>query len=192
MTSKPPPPACSRPRCAKLHRLCEDPGSLQGVGCRQGCRLPDHRRRRPRSAGVRLLRDNVVIHEGTLKTLKRFKDEVKEVHPGRNAAWPSRTTTTSVQAMSSRSSSAKKSSGRWPDKKGACPRWTFSFAEKPVPEKGWTWTLVENQVRLAPGHWFRRFSQLPRVMRSIPYRLPADIFRRASVSPLRRPVLKLT
>ena len=32
--------------------------------------------------GVRLLRDNVVIHEGTLKTLKRFKDEVKEVQSG--------------------------------------------------------------------------------------------------------------
>ena len=35
-----------------------------------------------RSAGVRLLRDNVVIHEGTLKTLKRFKDEVAEVQSG--------------------------------------------------------------------------------------------------------------
>jgi translation initiation factor IF-2 len=32
-----------------------------------------------RGAKVRLLRDNVVIHEGMLKTLKRFKDEVKEV-----------------------------------------------------------------------------------------------------------------
>ena len=32
-----------------------------------------------RGAGVRLLRDNVVIHEGKLSTLKRFKDEVKEV-----------------------------------------------------------------------------------------------------------------
>lgn len=31
-----------------------------------------------RGAKVRLLRDNVVIHEGSLKTLKRFKDEVKE------------------------------------------------------------------------------------------------------------------
>jgi translation initiation factor IF-2 len=35
-----------------------------------------------RGAKVRLLRDNVVIHEGTLKTLKRFKDEVKEVKSG--------------------------------------------------------------------------------------------------------------
>jgi translation initiation factor IF-2 len=32
-----------------------------------------------RGAGVRLLRDNVVIHEGKLKTLRRFKDDVKEV-----------------------------------------------------------------------------------------------------------------
>ncbi len=35
-----------------------------------------------RGAGVRLLRDDVVIHEGRLKTLQRFKDEVKEVREG--------------------------------------------------------------------------------------------------------------
>ncbi|MEC7577016.1 MAG: EF-Tu/IF-2/RF-3 family GTPase, partial [Pseudomonadota bacterium] len=35
-----------------------------------------------RGSKVRLLRDDVVIHEGTLKTLKRFKDEVKEVREG--------------------------------------------------------------------------------------------------------------
>ncbi|MDG2355029.1 MAG: translation initiation factor IF-2 [Paracoccaceae bacterium] len=35
-----------------------------------------------RSAKVRLLRDNVVIHEGSLKTLKRFKDEVESVQSG--------------------------------------------------------------------------------------------------------------
>jgi translation initiation factor IF-2 len=35
-----------------------------------------------RGAKVRLLRDNVVIHEGALKTLKRFKDEVREVKEG--------------------------------------------------------------------------------------------------------------
>lgn len=35
-----------------------------------------------RGAKVRLLRDNVVIHEGTLSTLKRFKDDVKEVKSG--------------------------------------------------------------------------------------------------------------
>jgi translation initiation factor IF-2 len=35
-----------------------------------------------RGAKVRLLRDNVVIHEGTLKTLRRFKEEVREVREG--------------------------------------------------------------------------------------------------------------
>ena len=35
-----------------------------------------------RGAKVRLLRDNVVIHDGTLKTLRRFKDEVREVKDG--------------------------------------------------------------------------------------------------------------
>ena len=32
-----------------------------------------------RGAGVRLIRDDVVIHEGSLSTLKRFKDDVREV-----------------------------------------------------------------------------------------------------------------
>ena len=35
-----------------------------------------------RNSRVRLLRDNVVIHDGTLKTLKRFKEDVKEVKSG--------------------------------------------------------------------------------------------------------------
>jgi translation initiation factor IF-2 len=35
-----------------------------------------------RGAKVRLLRDNVVIHEGKLKSLKRFKEEAKEVMKG--------------------------------------------------------------------------------------------------------------
>ncbi|MGE5514202.1 MAG: translation initiation factor IF-2 [Bacteroidota bacterium] len=35
-----------------------------------------------RGAGVRLLRDNVVIHQGELAQLKRFKDDVKEVREG--------------------------------------------------------------------------------------------------------------
>lgn len=35
-----------------------------------------------RNGRARLLRDNVVIHEGTLKTLKRFKEDVKEVKSG--------------------------------------------------------------------------------------------------------------
>ena len=35
-----------------------------------------------RNAGVRVIRDNIVIHEGRLATLKRFKDDVKEVSKG--------------------------------------------------------------------------------------------------------------
>ena len=35
-----------------------------------------------RNAGVRIIRDNIVIHEGKLATLKRFKDEAKEVTKG--------------------------------------------------------------------------------------------------------------
>ena len=53
---------------------------VSGVGKVAGCLVTEGIARR--SAGVRLLRDNVVIHEGTLKTLKRFKDEVKEVQSG--------------------------------------------------------------------------------------------------------------
>jgi translation initiation factor IF-2 len=53
---------------------------VSGVGKVAGCDVTEGVARR--SAGVRLLRDNVVIHEGTLKTLKRFKDEVKEVQVG--------------------------------------------------------------------------------------------------------------
>ena len=53
---------------------------ITGVGNVAGCLITEGVARR--SAGVRLLRDNVVIHEGTLKTLKRFKDEVKEVISG--------------------------------------------------------------------------------------------------------------
>ncbi|GGD21698.1 translation initiation factor IF-2 [Sinisalibacter lacisalsi] len=53
---------------------------VSGVGKVAGCLVTEGIARR--SAGVRLLRDNVVVHEGTLKTLKRFKDEVKEVQSG--------------------------------------------------------------------------------------------------------------
>src|SRR6056297_3449670 len=53
---------------------------VSNVGKVAGCLVTEGVARR--SAGVRLLRDDVVIHEGTLKTLKRFKDEVSEVISG--------------------------------------------------------------------------------------------------------------
>lgn len=45
-----------------------------------GCKVTDGLVRR--GAGVRLIRDSVVIHEGELSSLRRFKDEVKEVNAG--------------------------------------------------------------------------------------------------------------
>ncbi|MCX8502435.1 MAG: translation initiation factor IF-2 [Beijerinckiaceae bacterium] len=50
------------------------------VGKVAGCLVQDGRVER--GAHVRLIRDNVVIHEGKLSTLKRFKDEVKDVGSG--------------------------------------------------------------------------------------------------------------
>ena len=54
--------------------------SITKVGKVAGCRVTEGKVER--GAGVRLIRDNVVIHEGKLKTLKRFKDEVAEVPAG--------------------------------------------------------------------------------------------------------------
>jgi translation initiation factor IF-2 len=54
--------------------------NITKVGKVAGCYVTEGEVRR--GAGVRLLRENVVIHEGKLKTLKRFKDEVKEVKQG--------------------------------------------------------------------------------------------------------------
>ena len=54
--------------------------NITKVGKVAGCRVTEGKVER--GAGVRLIRDNVVIHEGTLKTLKRFKDEVSEVQSG--------------------------------------------------------------------------------------------------------------
>jgi translation initiation factor IF-2 len=54
--------------------------NITKVGKVAGCMVTEGSVRR--GAKVRLLRDNVVIHEGALKTLKRFKDEVREVNQG--------------------------------------------------------------------------------------------------------------
>jgi len=50
------------------------------VGSIAGCRVTDGTVER--GANVRLIRDNVVIHEGKLSQLKRFKDDAKEVSSG--------------------------------------------------------------------------------------------------------------
>ena len=54
--------------------------NISKVGKVAGCRVTEGVVER--GAGVRLIRDNVVVHEGKLSTLKRFKDEVKEVPAG--------------------------------------------------------------------------------------------------------------
>ena len=53
---------------------------ISKVGKVAGCRVTDGVVRR--GAKVRLIRDNVVIHEGKLSQLKRFKDDAKEVTAG--------------------------------------------------------------------------------------------------------------
>jgi translation initiation factor IF-2 len=54
--------------------------NISKVGKVAGCRVTEGVVER--GAGVRLIRDHVVVHEGKLSTLKRFKDEVKEVPAG--------------------------------------------------------------------------------------------------------------
>ena len=54
--------------------------NISKVGKVAGCKVTEGVMRR--GSKVRLIRDNVVIHEGELSTLKRFKDEVKEVQSG--------------------------------------------------------------------------------------------------------------
>lgn len=54
--------------------------NIRGVGTIAGCSVTDGKIMR--SSMVRLLRDQVVVHEGKLASLKRFKDDVREVGTG--------------------------------------------------------------------------------------------------------------
>ncbi len=53
---------------------------VSGVGTIAGCYVQDGKIQR--NAQVRIVRDGIVIHEGVLSSLKRFKDDVKEVAAG--------------------------------------------------------------------------------------------------------------
>ena len=53
---------------------------VSGVGTIAGCYVTDGKVQR--AAQVRIVRDNIVIHEGVLSTLRRFKDDAKEVSSG--------------------------------------------------------------------------------------------------------------
>ena len=54
--------------------------NIQGVGTIAGCYVSEGKIQR--GSLVRLLRDQVVVHEGKLASLKRFKDDVREVTAG--------------------------------------------------------------------------------------------------------------
>jgi translation initiation factor IF-2 len=54
--------------------------NISKVGKVAGCQVTEGQVQR--GAKVRLIRDNVVVHEGTLSTLKRFKDEVQDMRAG--------------------------------------------------------------------------------------------------------------
>ncbi len=53
---------------------------VSGIGSIGGCYVTDGKIQR--SNQVRIVRDGVVIHEGALASLKRFKDDVREVATG--------------------------------------------------------------------------------------------------------------
>ena len=53
---------------------------VSGVGTIAGCYVTDGKVQR--AAQVRIVRDSIVIHEGVLSTLRRFKDDVREVASG--------------------------------------------------------------------------------------------------------------
>ncbi len=72
---------------------------ISKVGKVAGCRVTDGNVER--GAHVRLIRDNVVVHEGKLSTLKRFKDEVKEVVAGQECGMAFENYRTCASATSS-------------------------------------------------------------------------------------------
>ena len=53
---------------------------VPNVGAVGGCYVQDGKIQR--NAGVRVLRDGIIVYEGNLASLKRFKDDVKEVAQG--------------------------------------------------------------------------------------------------------------
>ncbi len=60
------------------HATVRSPLRVSGVGTIAGSYVTDGKIQR--NAQIRLLRDNIVIHEGKISSLKRFKDDAKEVN----------------------------------------------------------------------------------------------------------------
>ena len=53
---------------------------ISGVGTIGGCYVTDGKIQR--NCEVRIVRDGIVVHEGMMNSLKRFKDDAKEVPTG--------------------------------------------------------------------------------------------------------------
>ncbi|MBQ8587957.1 MAG: translation initiation factor IF-2, partial [Clostridia bacterium] len=62
------------------HAEVRDTFKVSGVGTIAGCYITDGKV--SRNSQVRIVRDSIVIHEGVLSSLKRFKDDAKEVATG--------------------------------------------------------------------------------------------------------------
>ena len=62
------------------HAEVRDTFKVSGVGTIAGCYITDGKV--TRNSQVRIVRDSIVIHEGVLSSLKRFKDDAKEVATG--------------------------------------------------------------------------------------------------------------
>ena len=73
--------------------------NISKVGKVAGCRITDGKVER--GAHVRLIRDNVVVHEGKLSTLSASRTRSRRSSPARNAAWRSSPTRTCAWATSS-------------------------------------------------------------------------------------------
>ena len=73
-------PAEGRPHHATLAGRGDFDGGVRPAADRTGKEKRD--RVHDRNAGIRVIRDNIVIHDGKLISLKRFKDDVKEVDKG--------------------------------------------------------------------------------------------------------------
>ena len=75
---------------------------ITNVGMVAGCYVVDGKMQR--NTQMRLLRDNIVIYDGAIASLQRFKDSVKEVPPATNAALPLRSSRILKKAISLRPS----------------------------------------------------------------------------------------
>ena len=71
---------CSSDLAVIGHAEVRQTFKVSGVGTIAGCYVTDGKVQR--AAQVRIVRDSIVIHEGVLSTLRRFKDDVREVASG--------------------------------------------------------------------------------------------------------------